>query len=97
MVYAGEYLNIQSKQNDLFLGTNIWHSDVPTNVPSLSTSSPPSKDLVCIDNAEYVSPVNPKFGCELYNGTDCSIWQAFLNDEQMKDMFKQCSDSCKRW
>lgn len=48
----------------------------------------------CIDDNSYSSPVNPSFGCEIYAGTNCSIWEPMLNPSQIDDMYSRCPVSC---
>lgn len=74
----------------------LIHSNEPTQGPTTRLSSDADDDSSCEDDNEYVSPVNQKFGCNLYDGTDCSIWFAFLNSAQIQEMLDRCPKSCKR-
>jgi len=67
-------------------------SSNPTHSHSLTVSSKPS---ICVDDNEYRSPINPRFGCELYCGTDCLQWGSLLNFTQLQEVFTRCPDSCK--
>lgn len=58
--------------------------------------SEPRLDTYCADDESYISPVNSKFGCEIYNGTvmDCSEWSALLNTSQLEDAIRRCPVAC---
>lgn len=73
-----------------------WHllydfSQIIGMIRNLPNESVPE---VCIDDKSYSSPVNPSFGCEIYAGTDCSIWEPMLNSTQIDNMYSSCPVSC---
>jgi len=77
-------------------------SSSPTTKPSSHDSSRPSNHptgpSMCVDDINYVSPIDESAGCELYeavNGEcDCSVWFPLLNPAELQDLYRSCPITC---
>lgn len=66
-----------------------------SNALKLLSSTPMSTEPEeCVDNELYSSPANPSFGCEIYEGTDCTMWSPLLSPSQLDDMYLNCPVTC---
>ena len=52
--------------------------------------------LECRDDPHYKSPINPNFGCEIYDTEFCScdLWELLLKGEEVQEMYTSCPDTC---
>ena len=68
-------------------------SEAPTSDPTVQPSASPSE---CVNNEDYVSPVFPDFGCELYLVFDCrcDAFNDFMTDQEIEELFTNCRSSC---
>jgi hypothetical protein len=79
--------------------TPAAESNNDTQIPSIDVNSNyistlPSIDQSCIDDLDYRSPANEKFGCEIYCGTNCTTWGLILNSTQLNEVFSRCPLTC---
>ena len=58
---------------------------------------PPSQSPSdCSDDATYISPINKKYGCDLYNSTncDCYTFKDLMTLQEMQELFSSCPKTC---
>jgi len=71
----------------------------PSTKPSPSPSSGPTgSPFACVDDPDYVSPINANAGCELYSPEhgicDCDVWAGLMSSEDALTLFQQCPVTC---
>ena len=67
----------------------------PTPSPSLQPSTFPT---ACVDDPNYISPINSNFGCNIHNGSTVSCEEFVLlqgfSAEDVADLLSSCRRSC---